>query len=243
MPGFCAVWSFVLIMTARLSNCQSLGIAILLACLPANPAGAASANERLNPGDPMAPAWKEIVNRLPAYPADDHGFMLGRKQTSSPNHRHFSNLSMICPLHPVNIQQPGTMDVLRRSFDRARSTAGPGQGQAMVQAHAGSIRVFPALPGTRKDTEFHGLSAGGAFLFPAQRRAGKTSWVKSEIRSHAGEPFPVRPTIAGEITLKGHRAHNFRQTSPGTCEIDLQKGEEVLILPSTRAASDASLLP
>jgi alpha-L-fucosidase 2 len=249
------------------------------------------ANERLQLNDPLAPRWQEIINRLPAYPADEHGFMLGKNRTSSPNHQHFSNLLMIYPLHLVNIEQPGTLDVLRRSFDRARSTAGPGQRQAMVQAHAGPIgaalglgdetldclqrlqgdlypnglwyespciesslaaagiiqdmllqswsdpaspasgplRVFPALPGSWQDIEFHDLRAEGAFLVSARRRGGKTTWVK--IRSLAGEPCLVRPAIAGEITLQGQRAHKIRQTSPGTYEIDLQKGEEVLILP------------
>jgi hypothetical protein len=65
--------------------------------------------------------------------------MLGRDKSSSANHQHFSNLLMIYPLHLVNIEQVGTADVLKRSFDRARSTAGPGQRQAMVQAHAGPM--------------------------------------------------------------------------------------------------------
>ena len=80
-----------------------------------------------------------MVERLPDYPADEHGFRLGRDRTSSANHQHFSNLLMIYPLHLVNIEQKGTTDVLKRSFERALGTAGPGQRQAMVQAHAGPI--------------------------------------------------------------------------------------------------------
>lgn len=97
------------------------------------------ASQRLGIDDPLIPRWKEVVARLPAYAADEHGFMLGRDKTSAANHQHFSNLLMIYPLHLVNIDQQDTADVLRRSFDRARSTAGPGQRQAMVQAHAGPI--------------------------------------------------------------------------------------------------------
>jgi len=94
---------------------------------------------RLNLDDPLIPRWKAVVEHLPDFPADPFGFMLGRDQSSSANHQHFSNLLMIYPLHLVNIEQEGTAQVLRRSFDRARSTAGPGQRQAMVQAHAGPI--------------------------------------------------------------------------------------------------------
>ena len=95
--------------------------------------------QRLNIDDPLIPRWKAVVEHLPDYPADEFGFMLGRDKSSSANHQHFSNLLMIYPLHLVNIEQDGTADVLKRSFDRARSTAGPGQRQAMVQAHAGPM--------------------------------------------------------------------------------------------------------
>ncbi len=95
--------------------------------------------ERLKIDDPLIPRWKEVVEHLPAFSADDHGFMLGSNKTSLENHQHFSNQLMIYPLHLVNIEQQGTGDVLKRSFRRALSTAGPGQRQAMVQAHAGPI--------------------------------------------------------------------------------------------------------
>jgi hypothetical protein len=94
---------------------------------------------RLGIDDPLIPRWREVVRKLPDFPADEHGYRLGSDQTSSENHQHFSNLLMIYPLHLVNIDQPGTMDVMKRSFHRALGTAGPGQRQAMVQAHAGPI--------------------------------------------------------------------------------------------------------
>jgi len=97
------------------------------------------ASRRLGIDDPLIPRWKEVVKRLPDYAADGFGFMLGRDKSSPANHQHFSNLLMIYPLHLVNIEQKGTAEVLKRSFNRARSTAGPGQRQAMVQAHAGPI--------------------------------------------------------------------------------------------------------
>jgi hypothetical protein len=94
---------------------------------------------RLKIDDPLIPRWREVIEGLPDYPADEHGFRLGSDQTSSANHQHFSNLLMIYPLHLVNLDQPGTMGIMKRSFRRALETAGPGQRQAMVQAHAGPI--------------------------------------------------------------------------------------------------------
>lgn len=247
------------------------------------------ASARLGIEDPLIPRWKQVAEKLPDYPTDEHGFRLGRDQTSSGNHQHFSNLLMIYPLHLVNIEQEGTRDVLVRSFERALETAGPGQRQAMVQAHAGPIgaalglgdrtltslerlqgdlypnglwyespciestlaaaniiqdmllqswsdparnepgpiRIFPALPSAWKDVEFRDLRAEGAFLVSARRKNGRTEWIR--IRSLAGEPCRVRPGMNGEISVKGDRPFKLQQLSPGVYQIDLNKGEEVVL--------------
>lgn len=103
------------------------------------------AAKRLDIDDPLIPKWKEVTERLADFPYDEHGYMLGKNRTSSKNHQHFSNLLMIYPLYLVNIDQQGTADVMKRSFHRALSTAGPGQRQAMVQAHAGPIGTAQGL--------------------------------------------------------------------------------------------------
>ena len=103
------------------------------------------ASKRLKIDDPLIPRWEAVVEGLPDYPADEFGFRLGRDRTSSANHQHFSNLLMIYPLYLVNVDQEGTADVLRRSLKRALGTAGPGQRQAMVQAHAGPIATAIGL--------------------------------------------------------------------------------------------------
>ena len=120
------------------------------------------ASKRLKIADPLIPRWKEVVERLPGYPADDHGFMLGRDKPSLANHQHFSNLLMIYPLYLVNIEQEGTADVLTRSFERARGTAGPGERQAMVQAHAGPIGTAIG----RGDQALDGLKRLQGDLYP-----------------------------------------------------------------------------
>jgi hypothetical protein len=247
------------------------------------------ASRRLGIDDPLAPRWEEVVKHLADYPVDEYGFSLGRDKPSENNHQHFSNLLMIYPLYLINIEQEGHADVLKRSFDRARGTEGPGGRQAMVQAHAGPIgtslglgdraleclkrlqndlypnglwyespciestlaianiiqdmmiqswtdpaaeesgpiRIFPAVPSGWKDMEFHDLRTEGAFLVSAKRTAGDTQWVR--IRSLAGEPCRVRPGIRGEIKLKSDRRLKLKKQSPGIYEIDLKKGEEVLL--------------
>lgn len=247
------------------------------------------ASERLGIDDPLRPKWKEVTERLVDYPYDEYGYMLGKGKSSSANHQHFSNLLMIYPLYLVNIEQGGTADVMKRSFHRALSTAGPGQRQAMVQAHAGPIgtaqglgdealvslkrlagdlypnglwyespciestlalaniiqdmfiqswsdpakdesgpiRIFPATPSEWKDIEFHDLRAEGAFLVSAKRENGKTKWVR--IKSLSGEPCRVRHGISGNVKLTSDRRIPIKESSPGILEIDLRKGEEVLI--------------
>jgi len=248
-------------------------------------------SNRLGIDDPLVPRWKEVVRNLTDFPADEHGFRLGSDRPSWSDHRHFSNLLMIYPLHLVNIEQPGTMDVLWRSYDRAHLTKGL---PAMVEAHAGpigavigrgddvldglkrlqrdlypnglwfdspciestlavanivqemliqswndlakeepsTIRIFPALPSAWKHVEFHDLRAEGAFLVSAKRAGGQTQWVR--IKSLAGEDCRVRPGMNGEIRIEGDREHKLRPVSPGVYEIDLKKGEEVLlyVIPS-----------
>ncbi|MGE9269246.1 MAG: glycosyl hydrolase family 95 catalytic domain-containing protein, partial [Verrucomicrobiales bacterium] len=65
------------------------------------------ASDRLDIDDPLIPAWKDVANQLVNFPTDEHGFRLGSNQTSSPDHRHLSNLLMIYPLYLVNIEQEG----------------------------------------------------------------------------------------------------------------------------------------
>ncbi|MCF7957313.1 MAG: alpha-L-fucosidase [Phycisphaerae bacterium] len=248
-----------------------------------------TASERLGIDDPLKSKWKEVTERLVDYSHDEYGYMLGKNRSSSGNHQHFSNLLMIYPLYLVNMEQAGTADVMTRSFHRALSTAGPGQRQAMVQAHAGPIgtaqglgdealvslkrlqgdlypnglwyespciestlalaniiqdmfiqswsdpakdesgpiRIFPATPAAWKDIEFHDLRTEGAFLVSAKRAGGVTQWVR--IKSLAGEPCRVRPGFSGEVRLKSKGNHTLKQLSPGVYEIDMKKGDDVLL--------------
>ncbi len=246
------------------------------------------ASKRLGIDDPLIPRWKQVTEKLIDFPADDHGFRLGRDQTSPPNHRHFSHLLMIYPLHLVNIEQEGSRQVLQASCDRANAVTGL---PAMVQTHvgpisaalgkgdtaldglkhlqsdlmpnglwpcggnpciestlgaaniiqdmliqswsdpaaeeSGPIRIFPAVPSAWKDIEFRDLRAEGAFLVSAKRAAGLTQWVR--IKSLAGEPCRVRPGLIGQVSSKGTRQHLLKEVSPGVYDLDLKKGEEVLL--------------
>ena len=117
------------------------------------------ASQRLGIDDPLIPRWREVAENLVDFPADAHGFRLGSNQSSSPRHRHFSNLLMIYPLHLVNIEQEGAKAVLQASYDRAHSINGL---PAMVQSHAGPIGA--ALG--QGDTVLEGLKRLQGNLYP-----------------------------------------------------------------------------
>jgi len=92
-----------------------------------------------------------------------------------------------------------------------------------------TIRIFPALPSSWKDVEFHDLRAEGAFLVSAKREAGKTQWVR--IRSLAGEPCRVQTGLSGQMRAQGNRAFKVEPVSTGVYRIDLKRGEEVWLYP------------
>ncbi len=117
------------------------------------------ASKRLGIDDPLIPQWKNVVQNLIDFPVDRNGFRLGSETTSSPDHRHFSNLLMIYPLYLVNIEQKGTMEVLMKSYDRADAITGL---SAMVQSHAGPIGA--ALG--QGDQVLEGLKRQQEDLFP-----------------------------------------------------------------------------
>ncbi len=88
---------------------------------------------RLHIDDPLIPKWKDVLERLVDFPADENGFRLGSNKPAEANHRHGSHLLMIYPLYLVNIDQPGTAEVLRESVERFSRTK---HLPAMVATHS-----------------------------------------------------------------------------------------------------------
>ncbi|MHC4201485.1 MAG: discoidin domain-containing protein, partial [Planctomycetota bacterium] len=111
----------------------------------------------------------------------------------------------------------------------------------LIQSWGDTIRVFPAVPAAWRDAVFHDLRAEGAFLVSAARREGRTRWVR--IRSLAGEPCRVRPSLEGQVSLlKEGRTAALRPSKDGVFDIELAKGEEALLYASG-AAPDAAIAP
>ncbi|MEI6646318.1 MAG: glycoside hydrolase family 95-like protein [bacterium] len=100
----------------------------------------------------------------------------------------------------------------------------------LLQSGGDRIRVFPAVPVEWKDAVFHDLRAEGAFLVSAERRGGKTHWVR--IKSLAGEPCKVRPGFEGAFK-SSLPSIKMKEVEPGLFELGLGKGQEIILFQET----------
>ena len=62
--------------------------------------------ERLSIDDPDRSRWAEIRSRLPDYPQDETGFLIGKNVRMEHGHRHYSHLMGIYPLHIIDCGIP-----------------------------------------------------------------------------------------------------------------------------------------
>ena len=99
--------------------------------------------------------------------------------------------------------------------------------EMLIQSWGDVIRIFPAVPAEWKDASFQDLRAEGAFLVTAVRKDGKTKWVR--IKSLAGEPCRVKPNFGGGFRLSSDSPVTSREVSAGVFELNLKRGQEVLL--------------
>lgn len=98
----------------------------------------------------------------------------------------------------------------------------------LIQSWGDCIRIFPAVPMEWKELAFNDLRTEGAFLVSASRKEGTTQWI--HIKSLAGEPCRIRPSIQGEISIvKNGKTTQKNIAKNEIIEIELKKGEEVVI--------------
>lgn len=122
---------------------------------------------------------------------------------------------------------PNTMYVEGKPVVECALFAAKSLQDMQLQSHAGKIRVFPAIPAKWQDTVFHNLRAEGAFLVSAERKGGETNWVR--IKSLAGEKCVLKAAFGGDLKQKGNRQFLVTKTAENTYEIDLKKGEEIVL--------------
>ncbi len=92
----------------------------------------------------------------------------------------------------------------------------------LLQSWGDTIRVFPAVPKSWSDAVFHDLRAEGAFLVSAERKGGKTQWVR--VKSLAGEPCRIAPGLVGKVNC----TVPIHPVGEGRYALTLAKGGEAL---------------
>ena len=103
----------------------------------------------------------------------------------------------------------------------------------LLQSWGDKINVFPAVPAAWKEAVFHDLRAEGAFLVSANRKDGKTEWVR--IKSLAGEPCRVQVAFASEPLLQVNgKSVPLKSAGSGIYDLTLLKDDEALLYTSHR---------
>jgi alpha-L-fucosidase 2 len=123
--------------------------------------------------------------------------------------------------------QPNTMYKESGPVIETPLSAGQSLHDMLCQSWGDVIRVFPAVPAAWSDLALHNFRTQGAFLVSANRRAGRTEFVR--VASLAGAPCRVRPGIPGPLTVRGSRRLTWRTLANGDLEINLRRGEEAII--------------
>ena len=96
----------------------------------------------------------------------------------------------------------------------------------LLQSWGDKIRVFPAVPDSWKNVSFDGLLAAGGFKISAVRKDGKTQFIS--IESLAGEPCRLKTDLVAD-RIEGVAEQALKQQADGVLEIDLKRGEQVVL--------------
>lgn len=250
-------------------------------------------NDQLKKNDPLAVKWKDVLDNLTPYPADQFGYRIGRDASFTISHRHYSHLLMVYPIYEINWDQPENRPIIEKSLNqwetnnqswRGYSYTGSGSIYAMMgngdktlkmlnlmidkgrygikpntmyteagpvietplsavntinemllQDWNGVIRAFPALPSEWKDAAFENLRAKGAFLVSGVYKNGEISFIR--IKSLAGSPCLVKAGFKGGVNSFGSRTYKIKMLENKVIEIDLKKGEEIILYSGAKPQS------
>jgi alpha-L-fucosidase 2 len=98
--------------------------------------------ERLKIEDPLIPKWKETLEKLTPYPADEHGLKISAAVPFAQSHRHYSHLLMMYPLYIMNFDQPENRMLMIKSFDHWTSLPKAHRGYSYTGAASISAAMY-----------------------------------------------------------------------------------------------------
>ena len=110
----------------------------------------------------------------------------------------------------------------------------------LLQSWGGRLRVFPAVPASWPDVQFHQLRGEGAYLVSARREQGATQWVsvqadsKGQQKGTAQRSVEVHPQIKNAQWAASAGA-NVTAQGRGVFTVQLSRGANVLFWPAGQA--------
>ncbi len=99
--------------------------------------------------------------------------------------------------------------------------------EMLLQSHAGTVRVFPAVPPSWKDVSFASLRAEGAFLVSARMRAGRVVEV-GIVAEKGGRIRLANPFPDGAYAVAGAAPESVKSEGL-VIEAGLRPGETLLL--------------
>ncbi len=87
----------------------------------------------------------------------------------------------------------------------------------LIQSHDGIVDVFPAVPDKWTDICFENFRAWGGFLISAEKKNGKTQYIK------------IENLCGGRCVLKSDTKLDYSENAEGLYEINIEKGESVTL--------------
>jgi hypothetical protein len=104
--------------------------------------------------------------------------------------------------------------------------------EMMLQSYHGIIKVFPALPDGWNDAVFHDYRAEGGFLISASYQDKKTEFIR--IESLEGEPCILQTNMVSVTCANPADCNKLKRLDDKLYEINLAKGESILMYDATR---------
>jgi hypothetical protein len=96
----------------------------------------------------------------------------------------------------------------------------------LLQSHQGYLDVFPAVPVSWTNVSFHTLKTEGGFLVSAVKKGGKVNSIRVKATVD-GMALIKKPE--GHVGFKSSKQHSVVERKDGLLQMQLKKGEEVLL--------------
>lgn len=175
--------------------------------------------------------WREVLEKLVEFPADEHGWLKGTKSPVSLGHRHWSHLLHVYPLRDFDPADERESDLVRRSVLHWTSNRGEWRGysglgaSAMFSVLADAERARPSVASLAKGNTLY-REAGPCIETPlfgaAVLQESLLTWDKRGLRFFASAPSDWKDAAFLRLRAPLGLAVSARRAEGSTAWIHLQ---------------------